>query len=883
MLRSFGRHPKVSFTPCVSRTHLTHHHPYRFSNPSTFRSNTNPSTDCNPILYLEETWNRVLRAHHHSSSITCQLQSGDYFSQASHALSVLNNTFCPAFATDPLLSDLNTCNKNHIRSQLSHIINHYLSVLDDATSTLSELNFSEFAHRTALCRVINKISSNIKLTSATTNFAFQLISKITKYARTAHPTSIPLPYPTVRDRVVGDRPVSATLGRPISLLPAPSTRSSGAPPVGPPLAPRTIPHPAPIRIPNPLVLEQGPVGLDVRHPSPIAGHPISVLPAPSTRSSCLPPAAPPLVSQSNPIPRIVPLMDIRPALHPSFQLGPTRTKISQFVRDQRSINSNLPTNSSASRLSQPKISNFVPKSHFVGQTPVSLAPNLNFAWNRNLAPDAPELKDHSFISYDTKFLPSDLQDDAVNFCQNSVPWHTRVGTRGRIEPRQVAFYGPSTYSYSGSEVVSAGTSIPHPLSHIKDLVESSTGMRFNSILLNRYASGHDSIGFHADDEVELGINPDIATLSLGSVRTFLVKSKPDVPEDILPGGPFFGSIDLVPGSLFTMCGGTQQHFLHSIPKSASAGIRFSLTFRFIQPATTIHPTIDPILSEPVAVVPPSPAAYAVPAVVSSSNNSWSTIPSTGGSPTSSFHHPSDFPPLPEASNQDASLLTSLPSFVTPPPPSRVVDSSPTLLDNSHLVQPTVSTPTSNPIPLSNAVPVNIFTKHGISTNHWSLPNLSKNTAIIGDSNLARISTCPENCQILSYSGANFDRIRKLVTDYDNSHPAPKNIIISVGINNRNQNPTASSVPSLKRLIANLNSKFPSTNIFMVSINFSSLLSATEKSNLRRLNQAIPTLKNCKIIPPISAPVFGVLPSDPIHWSRSTANLMLSHWLKSLNQ
>ena len=94
---------------------------------------------------------------------------------------------------------------------------------------------------------------------------------------------------------------------------------------------------------------------------------------------------------------------------------------------------------------------------------------------------------------------------------------------------------------------------------------------FNSILLNRYRNGLDSIKPHQDSVPEFGENPTVICVSLGETRT-IVFSRIDSQKEI--------EIPLESGSILLMKGSTQKHFRHGIPKtSQEVGERFSLTIR----------------------------------------------------------------------------------------------------------------------------------------------------------------------------------------------------------------------------------------------------------------------------------------------------------------
>jgi alkylated DNA repair dioxygenase AlkB len=139
------------------------------------------------------------------------------------------------------------------------------------------------------------------------------------------------------------------------------------------------------------------------------------------------------------------------------------------------------------------------------------------------------------------------------------------------QPRLTAWYGEARYRYSGM------TLEPQPFTDlqlaIKAAVEQATGRRYNSVLLNYYRDERDSMGFHSDDEVELGPEPAIASVSFGAPRTFILKHK-RLPRTV--------KLALGDGSLLLMAGTLQRHWRHGINKqSAPCGPRVNLTFRSI--------------------------------------------------------------------------------------------------------------------------------------------------------------------------------------------------------------------------------------------------------------------------------------------------------------
>jgi len=103
---------------------------------------------------------------------------------------------------------------------------------------------------------------------------------------------------------------------------------------------------------------------------------------------------------------------------------------------------------------------------------------------------------------------------------------------------------------------------------------------FNSVLANLYRDGRDSMGWHSDDEPELGAQPAIASLSLGSTRRFVLKHRND------PSRKF--ALELPHGSLLLMRGATQANYRHALPRTARpVGPRINLTFRRIAPQGTV--------------------------------------------------------------------------------------------------------------------------------------------------------------------------------------------------------------------------------------------------------------------------------------------------------
>jgi len=142
------------------------------------------------------------------------------------------------------------------------------------------------------------------------------------------------------------------------------------------------------------------------------------------------------------------------------------------------------------------------------------------------------------------------------------------------EPRQSAFYGDKglIYTYSGKKQEAKVWT--ETLLIIKQQIATILELQFNSVLLNLYRSGQDNMGWHSDNEKELGQNPKIASVSFGATRTFQLKhiSNPTLRQ----------SIELTHGSLLLMQGDTQHFWKHQIPKTNRfIPPRINLTFRTI--------------------------------------------------------------------------------------------------------------------------------------------------------------------------------------------------------------------------------------------------------------------------------------------------------------
>jgi alkylated DNA repair dioxygenase AlkB len=144
-----------------------------------------------------------------------------------------------------------------------------------------------------------------------------------------------------------------------------------------------------------------------------------------------------------------------------------------------------------------------------------------------------------------------------------------------LQPRLIAWAGDVGYRYSGQ------TLEPRPFTPatrgLLARTSERTGVPFNHILANRYRSGDDRMGLHADDEPELGEDPVVAIVSLGTSRRLVVRlRRKDVRQR--------HDLDLGHGSFLMMGGTCQRHYVYGVPRQPGLqSERISLTFCRLRP------------------------------------------------------------------------------------------------------------------------------------------------------------------------------------------------------------------------------------------------------------------------------------------------------------
>lgn len=179
--------------------------------------------------------------------------------------------------------------------------------------------------------------------------------------------------------------------------------------------------------------------------------------------------------------------------------------------------------------------------------------------------------------FSPQWLPLEAADALFDQLLAEIPWEVhRIRLFGREvdSPRLSCWMGDAdaAYRYSGTRFV------PHPwhpaLRMLKQRLENEFAVAFNSVLANRYRNGRDAMGWHSDDEPELGAAPVIASISLGATRRFVLKHRRQSERKL--------ELPLPHGSLLLMSGETQRHYRHALPRTVKpVGERINLTFRNI--------------------------------------------------------------------------------------------------------------------------------------------------------------------------------------------------------------------------------------------------------------------------------------------------------------
>jgi len=182
------------------------------------------------------------------------------------------------------------------------------------------------------------------------------------------------------------------------------------------------------------------------------------------------------------------------------------------------------------------------------------------------------------VSFDPHWLSPAQADGLFEALHAGIDWEVhRIRLFGRLvdSPRLSSWIGDTGAGYVYSGVRFEPRPWPPVLAALRDRVSAVAGEQFNSVLANLYRNGRDAMGWHSDDERELGSRPVIASVSLGAARRFVLKHR-RLPERRL-------ALELPHGSLLLMSGDTQSNYRHCLPRTVRPiGPRINLTFRRIR-------------------------------------------------------------------------------------------------------------------------------------------------------------------------------------------------------------------------------------------------------------------------------------------------------------
>ena len=182
------------------------------------------------------------------------------------------------------------------------------------------------------------------------------------------------------------------------------------------------------------------------------------------------------------------------------------------------------------------------------------------------------------LNFEPQWLPRAEADQLLAAVMDTVRWEThRIRMFGREvdSPRLSCWIGDPGASYVYSRTRFEPRPWPPALQALRPRIDAVAGVVMNSVLANLYRDGKDAMGWHSDDEPELGPRPVIASLSLGGTRRFAFKHRRDPTKKF--------ALDLPHGSLLVMSGDTQAHWRHALPRTTRAvAPRLNLTFRQIK-------------------------------------------------------------------------------------------------------------------------------------------------------------------------------------------------------------------------------------------------------------------------------------------------------------
>lgn len=194
----------------------------------------------------------------------------------------------------------------------------------------------------------------------------------------------------------------------------------------------------------------------------------------------------------------------------------------------------------------------------------------------SILPGKNEIRNGEILFYPS-FFDLEVSRTFFNSLRNNISWKQesmQMYGKKMLFPRLTAWYGDTDKSYTFSGLTLQPNNWITELQAIKNKIEPIAGVAFNSVLLNLYRNGNDSISWHSDNEKELGINPVIASVNFGETRTFQIRHiRTNEKIDII----------LKNGSLLIMQGEMQHYWQHQVPKTNKVvNERINLTFRVLK-------------------------------------------------------------------------------------------------------------------------------------------------------------------------------------------------------------------------------------------------------------------------------------------------------------
>lgn len=187
------------------------------------------------------------------------------------------------------------------------------------------------------------------------------------------------------------------------------------------------------------------------------------------------------------------------------------------------------------------------------------------------------IQEDGIVQYVPGFLSPTASDQLIARSLREIAWaqdHIKLFGKSMPVPRMSAWFSSISASYRYSGLVHQPQVMPNFVRELLREVSKRTEINFNSILVNLYQDGTQSMGWHADDEPELGPDVSIASLSVGAERELRFRHRHDKDLRL--------AISLEHGSLLMMYPPLQEYWLHELPKRRSiTEPRINFSFRVL--------------------------------------------------------------------------------------------------------------------------------------------------------------------------------------------------------------------------------------------------------------------------------------------------------------